>query len=265
MLGKLLKYEIKATSRILLPLYLVLLAVAVANRFLNPFEMVENIEGFNIQSFINVLSILLYFIMAASVIAGTFIIILQRFYKNLLSDEGYLSFTLPVETHQHILSKTITSIMWVILSIIVIIASILIVADIDNFIREFSKFLEEISTVFGSGIFVMLPIYMLSALLLSILTFYNSISIGHQFQNHKVIASFIMFFAFYILTQTILVILLTAITFNLYGDLFASPFNATTIPNANLFFGIVTVVLLLMAVGHYLSINYFLKNKLNLE
>ncbi len=61
MLGKLLKYEIKATSRTLLPLYLVLFVVAVVNRFLNPFEILENAQGFNIQILVNVLSIILYF------------------------------------------------------------------------------------------------------------------------------------------------------------------------------------------------------------
>ena len=39
-------------------------------------------------------------IIAAFVI--TLIVIIQRFYKNLLTDEGYLMFTLPVKAHSHI-------------------------------------------------------------------------------------------------------------------------------------------------------------------
>ena len=137
MLGKLLKYEIKATSRILLPLYLVLFVVAVVNRVLNPFEILENAQGFNIQILINILSIILYFIITFSVMAATFIIMIQRFYKNFLGDEGYLSFTLPVETWKHVLSKLLTSMMWIILSILAVIASIIIIADIDSLMSGF--------------------------------------------------------------------------------------------------------------------------------
>ena len=137
MLGKLLKYEIKATSRILLPLYLVLFVVAVVNRVLNPFEILENAQGFNIQILVNVLSVILYFTIAFSVMAATFIIMIQRFYKNFLGDEGYLSFTLPVETWKHVLSKLLTSMMWIILSILAVIASIIIIADIDSLMSGF--------------------------------------------------------------------------------------------------------------------------------
>ena len=265
MLGKLLKYEIKATSRTLLPLYLALFVVAVVNRFINPFEILENTQGFNIQILVNILSIILYFTMAFSVMVATFIIIAQRFYKNFLGDEGYLSFTLPVETWKHVLSKLLISIMWIILSILVVMASIIIIADIDSLMSGFSTFLEEIGTTFGSGIYIMLPIYMLSGLTLAILVIYNSISIGHQFQNHKVLASFATFGVFYLFTQIVLVIMLMIYVTMNYGSLAAAPINATTVPNAGILLGTITATLLLMSIGHFVSINYFLKNKLNLE
>ena len=254
MLGKLLKYEIKATSRILLPLYLVLFVVAVVNRVLNPFEILENAQGFNIQILINILSIILYFI-----------IMIQRFYKNFLGDEGYLSFTLPVETWKHVLSKLLASMMWIILSILAVMASIIIIADIDSLMSGFSTFLEEIGTTFGSGIYIMLPIYMLSGLTLAILVIYNSISIGHHFQNHKVLASFATFGVFYLFTQIVLVIMLMIYVTMNYGSLAAAPINATTVPNAGILLGTVIAILLLMCIGHFISTNYFLKNKLNLE
>lgn len=265
MLGKLLKYEIKATARTLLPLYLVLFVIAIVNRFLNPFEILENSQGFNIQILINVISVIIYFSMAFGIMATTLIVVIQRFYKNLLRDEGYLSFTLPVETWKHILSKMITSMMWMILSILMVFISILIIADIDHFISEFSRFLKEIGTVFGNGIYITLPIYMLSALALGILIIYNSISIGHHFQNHKLLASFAVFGVFYLLTQIVLVVLMLIYVYINYGNLNTMPTNATMLPNGAALFGAVTIVLLLMSVGHFISTNYFLKNKLNLE
>ncbi len=265
MLGKLLKYEIKATSRILLPLYLVLFVVAVVNRVLNPFEILENAQGFNIQILINILSIILYFIITFSVMAATFIIMIQRFYKNFLGDEGYLSFTLPVETWKHVLSKLLASMMWIILSILAVMASIIIIADIDSLMSGFSTFLEEIGTTFGSGIYIMLPIYMLLGLTLAILVIYNSISIGHQFQNHKLLASFATFGVFYFFNQIVLVVLLMIYVIINYGSLDAVPINATTVPNVGFLVGTVIATLLLMSIVHFISTNYFLKNKLNLE
>lgn len=265
MLKKLLKYEIKATGRTLLPLYIILLVIAVVNRILNPFEVLENSQGFNIQMLINVISVIIYFSMAFGIMAATLIVIIQRFYKNLLGDEGYLSFTLPVETWKHVLSKMITSIMWIILSVLMVLISILIIADIDSFMNEFSRFLEELGAVFGNGIYISLPIYMLSGIILGILIIYNSIAIGHHFQNHKLLSSFAIFGAFYLLTQAVLVLMILIYAYINYGNLNTMPMNATTLPNGSVLFGAVTIILLIMAIGHFISTNYFLKNKLNLE
>ena len=49
--------------------------------------------------------------MAAFVV--TAVILIQRFYKNLLGSEGYLMFTLPVTVTQHLLSKTIIAVVMI--------------------------------------------------------------------------------------------------------------------------------------------------------
>ena len=88
MLSKLLKYELKATGRIFLPLFLALLLFAGINRFtLSPDE-------FDAPAMI---SMIMYIIIMVGMFVMTFIMMIQRFYKNLLSDEGYLMLTLPVK------------------------------------------------------------------------------------------------------------------------------------------------------------------------
>ena len=52
--------------------------------------------------------------------------ILQRFYKNLLSGEGYLMHTLPVRPWQHIASKLIAAVVWTVLSFFVVCVSCLL-------------------------------------------------------------------------------------------------------------------------------------------
>lgn len=49
----------------------------------------------------------------------TIVVTIQRFRKNLLGDEGYLMFTLPVSTSSLILSKCITALIYAVLSFIV--------------------------------------------------------------------------------------------------------------------------------------------------
>lgn len=90
MLGKLLKYELKATSRTFLPIYGALILVALGNRL---FRMGNINLGFGLTT-----AILVGLFVALGVL--TLMVTIQRFNRNLLGDEGYLMFTLPVGPNQ---------------------------------------------------------------------------------------------------------------------------------------------------------------------
>ncbi|MEG1001036.1 MAG: ABC transporter permease, partial [Cellulosilyticaceae bacterium] len=112
MLGKLIKYEFKATGRTFLPLYGAILIVALVQRFFGRSSQ-ELFEELNrIGDFATIALVALF--MALGVI--TLVVTIQRFQKSLLSDEGYLMFTLPVKTRSLIASKMIVATTWVILS-----------------------------------------------------------------------------------------------------------------------------------------------------
>lgn len=109
MLIKLLKHEIKATYRIFLLIFAVILFLTLAN-----------ILGIQTEN-----TYILRFSMAAASIAILPIIvvyavtILQRYYNNLYGEEGYLMFTLPVKSWEIILSKYINALIWAILTVLV--------------------------------------------------------------------------------------------------------------------------------------------------
>ena len=105
MLGKLFKYEVKATARIFLPLYFVLIVFAIINSFMS-----FNADDFSLPQFI---TLTLYIFILVGMFVASLIVMIQRFYKNLLSEEGYLMFTLPVKPYKHIISKLIVSVMWI--------------------------------------------------------------------------------------------------------------------------------------------------------
>jgi uncharacterized membrane protein YuzA (DUF378 family) len=123
MLGKLTKYELKATARFFLPLYGALILMAALNR------LTMDISARNITSVLmNVLSSIsmtAYVILIVGIFALTFIVMLQRFYKNLVKDEGYLMFTLPVKVWQLVVSKLIVSFLWFFASAVSLVASLI--------------------------------------------------------------------------------------------------------------------------------------------
>lgn len=117
MLGKLMKYELKACGRIFVPLYVAILVVAAISGIFS-----------NTQSF-QVASILIFILMALFIglMVVTIVLIIQRFKKSLLEDEGYLMFTLPVSIKNLILSKYLTSLIYIILSTIIAILSFVLI------------------------------------------------------------------------------------------------------------------------------------------
>ena len=131
MLGKLIKYEFKATYKFMLMLYGILLALSlmlsvglrlnvqdVINSFTNRF----NIGGL-IMMIIAVMFMILFAIISASVLCGMFFYSIVRFKNNLLGNEGYLMHTLPAKESDHIFAKLIVSVIWTIAGVFALMIS----------------------------------------------------------------------------------------------------------------------------------------------
>ncbi|NLX70323.1 MAG: hypothetical protein GX024_05425 [Clostridiales bacterium] len=208
MLGKLMKYEIKATARLFLPLYAALLVFSLINRFLNPFAIGESINNINLQFTIRAISMTAYVLLLLGTLVMTVVIMIQRFYKNLLGDEGYLMFTLPVKTWQHIISKLLISMMWTILSFAVTASSIIIIANIEDLTGKLAELIKVVRHFIGDTAFFLIPAYILMGIAFYTVMIYAAITLGHLFQKHKIIASFGMFCVLYFIYQLCAVIAL---------------------------------------------------------
>lgn len=100
MLKNLIKYEFKATGRTLGLLYTALIIIACVSRLilgLNNFNDGMGGSAFPFVGIISALIVFLYAMFLCAVVVITFIVILLRFYKNLLQNEGYLMNMLPVK------------------------------------------------------------------------------------------------------------------------------------------------------------------------
>ena len=125
MLIKLMKYDLKYMLRSLLPLYLVMIVLGVLAGAFFPGEgaIEERIYGSGNVSVtagsgfavIATAAIIAVTVIAIAVAIVTAMSVIHRFNRNLLGNEGYLSFTLPVTVSEHFFSKAFSSMIVVIL------------------------------------------------------------------------------------------------------------------------------------------------------
>lgn len=260
MLGKLIKYELKATARTLIPLYIVLLMFALINKL---FMGTDNNINMDLLGGIPVMiSMFAYGCTMAAVFIITFFVIVQRFYKNLLGDEGYLMNTLPVPTWMNISSKLGVSVIWSIVSGIVAVLSVIIMAYSQDMFKDlFDNFAKITSYIpqeyYGFGLEIIL--YVFVSMIASTLMLYLSISIGHLFNKRRILASFGSFIVLNMIINTVQAII-QAITFVAN--------ESSIMANETNFMGAIHVLLvweILLAVVFFIGCNYIIKNKLNLE
>ena len=127
MLKQLLKYEFKATGRTYGGLYLALVALAVLSGF--------SLRSSSKDDFASLL-LFAYMVVAVAVAVVSVMTIVTRFTRNLLGREGYLMHTLPVTETQLILSKLLTSMVWVLCSGLVGIVCITVMVAVGVFDPE---------------------------------------------------------------------------------------------------------------------------------
>lgn len=109
MLGKLMKYELRATGRMMLPLFLLTLLLGVFTRMST--AVVQHTHT-NITESLNMLLIFAFVLALIGTAVFSVILMVMRFRNNLMTDEGYLMFTLPVSVHQLLWAKLLVSMLW---------------------------------------------------------------------------------------------------------------------------------------------------------
>ena len=205
MLGKLLKHEFRATGRIMLPLMGALLALALmANLSIR--GMTSSLSDIPALRILFIL-ILIFFgmgIVAVGVMA--LVVMVSRFYRNLLKSEGYLMFTLPVSVHELIWSKLIVSLVWFFATALFIFLILALTGlnlsgtNLEMIFSEFPSWSEVVRELDELGIRGALTqlmawsaVIMLLGAIVSCLHFYGAMALGHMFTKNKVLLSVVFF------------------------------------------------------------------------
>ncbi len=257
MLGKLIKQEWKATIRILLPLYMILVCTTLITSLLAHWDN-------DFSNLITGLSTFTYAISLLLIAAGTTILLYVRFYKNLLTDEGYLMFTLPVKTNDLVLSKLIISCFFTIASIIGVILSLLALAyasghydTVKAGINYISEELVRESGLAAPFLFIIAAVLVILSVVSSIVLVYFAIALGQLFTSHRIIGAFVSYGAIYVVMEILLFALMMVFVL-INGSGYMDE------PDFALFLGMTIFISILTAAGYLGTIN-ILKKKLNLE
>ena len=203
MLKQLLKYEFKATKSLYFGLYLALalLSVVLGVSFRQENAWADSTNFGRLEVILMVLYLSVIFAIAVLCFVST----VQRFYKNLLGREGYLMHTLPVTETQLILSKLITSMVWVLcsglvgivcitgmVSIGVLDAEVLGTVNWDSWKQLWGMLYGELGAKFWLVMFwtILINLARLASLILCV---YAACMIAHQFKKQTMVAGILAF------------------------------------------------------------------------
>ena len=268
MLGKLLKYELKATSRVFIPLYIAILVVSIVN------GLSLNLEILNIQGLATIVLMCLFI----SLFVITIVVTIQRFNKNLLKDEGYLMFTLPVSSKHLVLSKYLTSLIWTFLSFIVAFLSFTIIFMIPTYkYFDFSYFINEFNLLFSNmlnlnilGQFIKIILLMIISYTIFIFNVYLALSVGQLpvFNRFRNVSSFIGFLVINLLisyAQNIVSLFVNDASVNIEAidNINYAISSVTSIVSKGLNIAIVINIIIILVL--FFATTYILDKKLNLE
>ncbi|MBQ7359121.1 MAG: hypothetical protein IJW63_03380 [Lachnospiraceae bacterium] len=300
MLGKLIKNEWKATWKFptLISLFVLIMTILGVLSFKMPFWSKltsANFESFSFFDLAALAILVMYFVYIVVAVYAVMIYFSIRFYKNMYTDEGYLTHTLPVKPSAHIFSKTLISGTWYLAETILMLGSLfwLLVTFFNTLTGGFELSAAELkaagldlSMEAANRVFAEIggmPLWAFIALMIvitvissysSMLIIYLCISIGQLFKKHKVIASLLTYLVVTTVMQIVLTIAIMPVSFSMMldGDYIAIMESSDIMagmlaPYAMMspLFIISLIATIVFSVVSYFVSEYIMRRKLNLD
>ena len=270
MLSKLIKHEFRATSRIMWPVFLGMLALTVLMRVSLP---LTGSDSWVLQLFA-VLLVMGYGFGLLALAFAPLVLSACRWRDHVLKDEGYLTLTLPVNMHELLASKLIVAAVWYAAAFLVGILALLIgvagwsdLQYVPTFFGDFFiAFFRMESAMRGHTLLILLEmlgnfVFLVSA---ASLVVYAAYSIGYSFNKHKTLWTVLLVFVFYQLAQFTVIAMIGAFA-NASPDLWGAldAYSATKGIELLLLWGMFGE--LIFCAAGYAVTWYFTTKKLNLE
>lgn len=276
MLGKLLKHEWKAVWKVPVLLIGILMATAVMAglTFSLPIWDSDWI-GLPLSG---VMLFMTFYIAILATSIGITIYFAVRYYKNMFTDEGYLTNTLPVSTHQLLLSKVITMTAWNLISAVAILLSVAVFLGImvvtfigpndgrtlAEVVRDFMELEFWDSPYMGEfNVFcVSLVILGLAGAVSGTMMIIGSITLGQMVRKHRILGAVGAYFAFQAVMQIINTVVLLPFMLQTFDN---ARIDTTPFPIMSAMYLIFAAISILVAVGLYFLSEYLVRKQLELE
>ena len=265
MLGKLLKHELRATARFMWVVFAAMAGMSVFARL--SFSFYDESGNTAVNMLLSGLLILWIISLIAGAL-GTLVLLVKRFHQNLLTDEGYLMFTLPANVHQLVWSKLIAAVIWLIAMAAVELLCLMIALVHNEIISDFYAFIREIMdqmTAYYAVNFTVIALELLGIAILSCadlcLRFYSAMSIGYGFASHKVLLSVVFYFVQYAARQTLGSIILAVLV---AGGLLGGLEGFSAMGGFHAVMGFALTLELIQSAAFYILTTLNLKKRLNL-
>lgn len=216
MTGKLIKYEIRSSIRIMGVVWAALMAAAillsVSSKAFD--RILPDNGGLQVtKDLISVVLPLIFMAIFVAVIVITVLIVVLRFYRGLLGDEGYLMHTLPVKPWQLITSKGLVAAGIVIISSVVAMLSIVIISGIVHFSDVLELFKELWN--WRQPKYILIGIEVLIIMILSVLKsvyqIYAAMAIGQLAGKYRKLLSLGAYIAISVAVTIVFIIIISVV------------------------------------------------------
>ena len=273
MLGKLFKYELRTTWKIPVLFVGVLLIISLVTGT-SIAMMIWSIKsgqewiGFPLSVF--ALALVYYAALIATNL-GVTIYLAVHFYKSMYTDEGYLTHTLPVTSHQLLISKGLTICIWNLAAVAGVFLSMLLLGgSLMLFMaEEFADIKDAVTKVLRMGMEMHLGGFLGSAgAMMAVSVFYSasvimgSITIGQMLRKHRILGAIGAYFGITSVVGAVSMVLSMVVMFA----------SVTMINDPMDIFSVYTPMYLIMAiievaacVGLYFLSEYLIRKHLELE
>ena len=205
MLGKLLKYDLKWTYKVLVVFYILSVFFSILTRILFSIEnsfilhiVAQICNGITISMFINIL-------------INNIMRLWARFVANTYKDESYLTHTLPVKKQTIYTSRFLSALITLFTSVVVIAVSMFIAYYSKENLQMIKTLLMPVAEMYDSTIInlLLVIVFVLFLEIFFVLQIgYTGIILGHRKNNWKIAFSILYGFICYMITQVLILLIL---------------------------------------------------------
>ncbi len=267
MFAKLLKYEWRSNAATLSILGAAALGVSLLGGFLLRILIHQGQELTSLAELGMGISLFFVFLSLFAYVIAVEILLLVRFYKHKFTDEGYLTFTLPANSHQIFLSALVNMLLWMLIAYVVLFVGVLAIVLIAAYGLDFSdveifaeQFFSSFDFALPNGYQIITFLNMIVGLIYGCVLPMTCLTLGASLaKKHKILTAFGIYYGFNVLINTVESTLSIASSL----DTFMSSSEMTAVTMGVSVFSL--ILRLAIVAGGYVLSTYLMKRQLNLS